>query len=278
MAEALETDSDPRVREHAASAVMHMGPDAFPLLLRALAQDEHARVRVSAALAIGNTVRYAEEPQRLAETSRKAVPHILPLLADGDPEVRMRASAALGRLRVMPERTVPAIADMLQDPEWKVRREAARALQRYPHDELKPVAPVLIEALGDRTGGCRNDQVRGPVTMMLAQMGAEVVPALSSALTDSESSPAVRTGIVVALSFIGSEAKAATPALIKALQDPDAMVRMCAAHAFTRIVPPTTDDVVVALTSALEDNSESVRGYAAEALRVVQRRAAAPDE
>lgn len=81
-----------------------------------------------------------------------------------------------------------------------------------------------------------------------------------------DESAAVRRSTVKTLGRIGPQARAAVPALIEALQDPDSFtVRGYAAEALRRI-GPDAKSAVAALIEALQDKSVHVRSQAAYAL------------
>jgi len=67
------------------------------------------------------------------------------------------------------------------------------------------------------------------------------------------------------LRWIGPEAKAAVPALVKTLEDSDTNVRWSAAEALGHI-GPVTDEVMPALVKTLRDTNPNVRWFAAWAL------------
>jgi len=73
-----------------------------------------------------------------------------------------------------------------------------------------------------------------------------------------DSNPTVRVQGAHGLSLHGSEARPAVPALVKALQSPDALLRSQAALALGAIEPAAAD-AVPALITALDDPEWSVR-------------------
>ncbi len=104
--------------------------------------------------------------------------------------------------------------------------------------------------------------------LVVAQEGiSSRVPTLIEALKDPDSD--VGYGAAQALGRIGPEAKAAVPALIKALvDDPRNTVRSHAAQALGQI-GPEAKAAVPALIEALKDENENVRNAADGALRKI---------
>lgn len=131
-------DPDARVREVAVIGLASAGTDAHDALRRALTS-EHAEVRFQAALSY-------------AEIAPDAATAILPLLDDGDPEVRANAARALGTCQSA--ESVAALRLTLDDRSTRVRHEAALALARRgaapPTDALSDAltdAELVLEAL-----------------------------------------------------------------------------------------------------------------------------------
>src|SRR5262249_41711834 len=76
---------------------------------------------------------------------------------------------------------------------------------------------------------------------------------------------------VDALGGLGREAAGSVPALIKALRDPDELVRESAARALSYIEPVDSRTVVPALTESLSDKAAAVRVAGATTLCHVDR-------
>lgn len=105
----------------------------------------------------------------------------------------------------------------------------------------------------------------------LINCGSQAVPALSVALQNPKRS--VRSGAVLVLNKIGTEAIAALPALTSVLQDEDITIRMNAAIALAQIIQvteveiqPEAGDAISALMKMLMDQDEGVRSATAYAL------------
>ncbi|HZT83199.1 MAG TPA: HEAT repeat domain-containing protein [Gemmataceae bacterium] len=144
--------------------------------------------------------------------------------------------------------------DRLADPDADERFRARWAIANVG----APAIPHLIEALGDE-----NPHVRQEAAAALGGMfgtdRSEAVPALAKLAADPE--PEVRAAAVEALACIGPPARAAGPALAKALGDEDVRTRRGASAALVRVLG---DDAVPHLTEALAD--DRAQPFAAAAL------------
>lgn len=132
------------------------------------------------------------------------------------------------------------------------------------------VVPHLVKALGHDIG-----MVRLTAAQVLYGFGAsatEAIPALAKALEDQE--PMVRQWAATALQnigfHVGPRAKVAVPALIKALNDKDAVVREWAASALGSI-GSSAETATFHLTNALQDQDQAVREAAADAIARIGR-------
>jgi len=136
-----------------------------------------------------------------------AVPVLVQLLSDDDPEVRDYAALALGDCGPDATAALPRLTEALRDDAPEVRRSAAVSVGRI-----------------DR---------RPEIT----------VPVLSRMLTDKE--VLVRCRVANLLGELGPDARAAVPALRQALVDEDPQVRVEAAEALKRIDPQPADEAGV---------------------------------
>lgn len=121
---------------------------------------------------------------------------------------------------------------------------AARA--KAPHNVVQVLKPILPEVapvidLPKAAAGS------------LAQIGPAAIPALKTALTDSDAE--VRRQAARALGQMGPVAEPAVPELTVALSDGDASVRQAAVQALGKIGPAAAP-AIPALIEALDDASE----------------------
>jgi len=213
-------------------------------LIQAL-MDESVRVREAAADALAES-----GPQAV-----DAVPALLQALKNEERDwaLRQAASDALGAIG---SEAVPALIEALADEDEQVRRAAAGAL-RDMGPQAGDAIPALIQTLRDK-------DVSMDAASALGEIGPQAIPALVEAVDDRDAQ--VRRGAILALGFIGPEAKEAAPLIIQALEgDAEWLVRSGAANALGWIKPDASE-AVPALVQALEDESEYVRSAAADAL------------
>src|SRR5262249_40811646 len=145
----------------------------------------------------------------------------------------------------------------LQDQDGIVRGSAARALGKIGA-ETADVVPALIKALEDQdaTG------VSGSAVEALVNIGRPALPQLIAALNE-RNGVVFRSGVAEAMARIRD--KNAVPALIKALEDQDKVVRRTAAQALG-VIGAKDADAVSGLIKAIGDDDGFVRRSAAEAL------------
>lgn len=99
---------------------------------------------------------------------------------------------------------------------------------------VPPVDEAIIAKLIDALDDADLD-VRQNLGLALAKIGPAAVEPLIKALQDDSAER--RAGAAYALGSIGSGARAALPALLNLLKDPDVAVRRQVSYAISRIVP-----------------------------------------
>ncbi len=322
-------DKDSRVRARAAGALQYFGPlfggdgyrhrpgepiwvkSAVPALITALT-DENLSVRLMAADSLGAIGSDAKDAvpalieaikdhalRRTAVTAlstigtdaSQAVPAIAEMLKDKSVDARLIAVDALGQIGGENEATVPALLSALNDDAVAVRsrtvfalgqlgsnaRSASSALVEAMKDEdlcdeatvaLRRIGadastvPALIELLKHKTP--RSRQLTAKVLSYIGTDAKDAVPALIQSLQDEHT----RQFAIHALGRIGSEAKAAVPALTQLLKNEVYYIRAGAAEALGRIGSDAKSSVAE-LVKALNDDNPQVRRFAAEALKKI---------
>ena len=99
--------------------------------------------------------------RKLCDLGRTAVPALIDLLKDKDPDLQRTVVRILGQIGPPAREAVPSIAEILHDKDWQFRSVAAVALGQIGPD-AKPAVAELTAALkdGERLrAGLRN---RGP--------------------------------------------------------------------------------------------------------------------
>jgi len=95
-------------------------------------------------------VLWATEP----EYQGKPLSHWLSQAKDKDPNVRFRATEALGEMGAAAKAAVPTLAELLRDKEWSVRKSAALALRKIePRADKREEVIAKSLAPGQSAGG-----------------------------------------------------------------------------------------------------------------------------
>ena len=225
----------------------------------------------------------------------KAIPLLLKILEDPEPEQRRTAAQSLGKIGR--KAALPALIKAVKDSDHRVRREAAWALGMIgddseatrlslisllfdPTPDVREAAALALAQTGDANiglsdlqqrlfaSGTDNDTKRlaaGALAGMANQAGDAIVRRL---LQDPD--PMVRRWAVAALAEIADN-EAATPLSLLLKKDPDSGVRIEAAFHLGKIGDAAAR---VALKTALKDPDEHVRRLAESALQESRQEAA----
>jgi HEAT repeat protein len=248
--EALKT-RDEALRQAAARALMRADPDtALPFFVAAL-KDDDVGVRKTAVVCIG----------QLGPRALTAADRVRPLVDDPNLAVRLPAAETLWLIQRQPFVPVQALNAMLKDRDPKIRQGAAEALGRIGPPAAIAFVP-LAGLLSDKEAG-----VRVASAAALKGIGgkeASTIPNLLAGLHD----PAVAKDVGAVLVGFGS---AAVPALIKELDDEDALVRGRVAGVLGAMGPTAADAMRVLTFRSKNDSDATVREAAAEALKKIKR-------
>jgi serine/threonine protein kinase/HEAT repeat protein len=246
--------TDPTIRGYTAAALAQLGPGAraevLPLLLETL-RDLVPEVRQ----------KVLEGLDKLGPPEATDLPRLLQAARSDRPPVRLYAAKALGQLGPAAREAVPLLTSFLDDPDAEVAAAAAVALGTLG-PEAATAVPQLLTSLNSRN----KELVRQAATALSRiSQGDKVVTALADVLRRSDRSDKdVQVTLAAALGKMGSAAKPAVPALVKALTwGPE--VQDAAVAAFGRI----GKDAVPALIEALKQigpQNRSLRIGAARAL------------
>lgn len=185
-------------------------------------------------------------------------PILLQKLRDDDSRVRQWSAWALGNLNQtddLPHERVPSLVARLSDPVQPVRLAAAQALGEL--DQNPGIARRLLDALQSSEREVRRAAARA----LIGHAGIDALPSLIQTSTDQDAE--VRQAIVAALGESGS-ARAIPPLLDRLAQDPTASVRAEAAFQLGKI--GTVELVEPLRQAATSDGNVQVRRWAAAAV------------
>jgi HEAT repeat protein len=237
-------DADSWVRLHAAAALLPSQPgnvEAAAVLVAGLGDEDIPTSTLS---------------DLLDRVGPAAVPTLTRALASPSLRARDLAAVHLGRLGPAAKEAVPALVKALEDTDSFISRRARAALGAIGPVAAREAVPALARLL--KKFGAKDEAVQA-----LGRLGPDAVPALLEATKDNKSPETVE-----ALGAIGPGAKAAVPALVTLLTDPDTFLRRAAAGALANI-GPDAHEASSALVTALKDGDPVVRQRAAAALKRV---------
>lgn len=125
----------------------------------------------------------------------------------------------------------------------QVTRECLVSLLRSLGNDAKSAVPVMIRtARSDEATGVRQSAIGYFISSagencLLNQLPAKQKQALLPALMRAMQDATLRHNAAIALKFYPEQREVVAPVLVKALQDPQPQVRVCAAEALNRVAP-----------------------------------------
>ena len=245
-------DADPSVVLPALHSLADIGPEAVPVLVKAL---ENPRARYWASVALAE----------IGEAAAPAVPALRAGVAAGEPEERMQSIMALAAIGDASRPAIGEIAKALDAQENSLRFAAAFALGRLRAKEADAAlekaamdADPLLAAIAA--------WARARIHPDDKQLVGAAVEKLTAGLAGGK--PAVQTAAISAISDLkgsidDATEKRLTDEFVRLLSSPEADVREAAAAALVREGPLAVD----ALEKALAD--PGVRGIAMEILTAI---------
>jgi HEAT repeat protein len=206
----------------------------------------------------------ATATSKLGSMGQKAVPPLLILMGEEEPDVRARACIVFGRIGAKGREAIPALVRALGDEAPPVGRSAAWALSR--------IGPLASEAL---KGKCKDkDPVVGELAIWaLAEIypqPREAAELFARALRADD--VRVRKAAADGLAKLGARARDAVGVLIEVTDDPDVEVRSSAIAALG-YVGADAKEAVPALAAALQRETPALKILVLRALRRMGARA-----
>lgn len=228
-------DSDPLVRDHAATAFVSLLPECVPFLLRQLDAPER---RLSAALALGE-IRWYESEKRPAASLKH--PAASTAIKNADDELRLLLDTAGPRLQALaqgdkPDEAIAALWALVKpldggaagvalvvknltacQPSLQPRGLHALKITETARESraIVPALPLLLKFASDPQAAAA-DRKDAQLILQSAGYGAESVPALMAALQDG--TPPERNMAADALKGLGPTARGAIPLLVGMLE------------------------------------------------------------
>jgi len=216
--------------------IARLEPDTILTTLMTMVQDEDPRVR-------GTSI---EGLAMAAKSQETLISQILPILTqamqDKDPGVRVASVEGLTQItrhqKLIPQ-VFPLLTNGLKDRSACVRARSAEFLgtligqSKSYTNELKLVIPdLIVVASRDSSAWARSNALSSLGEANVAS--EEIVPVLVRFLKHD---PDVGMRTVAAIGLSNNATPESTKALIEAISDPDARVRMVAVHNVLRIEP-----------------------------------------
>lgn len=216
------------------------------------------------------------------DLSGGGAPELARLIADPNAPGRcslisLSVRAIHGMGEAVEQQTIHNLIAILQGTDDEVpKRGAAAALGEFGPKAAEAI-PVLEKVLRSPMGPARTqDSVAAAnrneltlparATVALGQIGSEgnsrVIAILADLLESDDAT--VRNYAAIGLEHLGPKARAAVPALAKALKSPDVIVRRWSSMALSKIGGAEVRAALPALRAALDDEDPSVRSHAAE--------------
>ncbi|HMF17886.1 MAG TPA: HEAT repeat domain-containing protein [Gemmataceae bacterium] len=246
--------------------------EAVPALQKAL-QGNRRYVRPGAAEALG----------AMGRDSRDSIPTLLAVLKETDPELRVAAAEAVGKIAAAEAqadknavRAKAAYSDLLflskVDQNEGVQKAAGTALAKIGRPTGDDVN-ILLQLLEDKMQPAHFRHAAGQVLGIVGPEAIKATVRLGKVLGNAEDDAGVRTLAAYALGDIGPPAKTELPALLAALKAPEVGIKAGAAYAFGEIfqgMKKLPAELVPALELAAEHPDINVSEAAKAAIKKIK--------
>lgn len=249
-------DASPVLRFLAAYALGEIGPPAKSAAdgLEKLTRDPFGEIAAEGARALVVVTGSVEKVKAPVEAA----------LMDGSARNRRGILQLIARMGPAGKPFAPAALRLLDDPEAEVRATALEYVASLNAETAKPAIPRVAKLLADEDEKTR--RAAANVLLALGRAAAPVADALAKAVA-TDADEGVRTVALEAVAALGPEGKGAVPNLVKVIGDPTAPAPLrLKALTVTPALAPADAELAKAVTKAMGDKSEEVRGAAAAAL------------
>jgi len=241
------------------SAIMALGytkgPNVYPVLLSQL-DNPNPSIQHAAVISLGRFGK-AEAIKELVKPK---------IFRSSTSNIRWAAVAAVGKLGDC--RVIDHLLKAVEDPEWIVRTQAVTEVKGKVQDIIERKDARLARVLAHMLS-LDNEEIVDMAVNGFKELGAETVPLLHEALTNS--SATIRTNAARALGKLHSHQS--VPFLLELLQDSQWKVRASASEALGLIGDKRA---IEALLQALQDNVSHVQDAAVVAIVRFGKRAVMP--
>ncbi|GAB4304984.1 MAG: hypothetical protein Kow0069_00140 [Promethearchaeota archaeon] len=261
------THPDEAVKEAAAEVLARRGGvDPIGVVERLVGVPEQKHF-VKKGVVSSTVIRVAQE------RPKEVIPFLLKVLEEGDDAERTVAATTIGEVGALhPELFDPQVVArvLLKDPLPRVRQLVSKSISEVVEREparVKNIVVNLIQGLSDE-----NENVRIAISKTLqriSKLAPELVPIPPIVGQLEEKDVFTREALVKVLGHVGHRLPdQAVPALVKAMGDPEWIVRNAAAEALGTVATavPEGADVAGLLVKALDDEDKWVRSSATAAL------------
>ena len=150
--------------------IRQIGPAALPDLLAAAAGNQNAQTRRKAVAALGYS-------------GADALPHVLRLMSDPNPQIRDAAIRSVGAVGPAAKEALPALVKIVREENVNFRTAAISSLGKLG-PEAKPAVPLLLECLKDKDPNVR---ITAITALGLVPLDAKTaLPVLDEAIKDDK--------------------------------------------------------------------------------------------
>jgi HEAT repeat protein len=235
----------------AGHALAQIGKPGLPYLIKALQVEKPYYTREYACMALRD----------LGPDAQPATPHLIELLYDENPIVRMAAAETLQAIGPGARPAIPALVESVKDKDAGVRILVVKALANMEQEPI--VVSALISALTDEVPDIRTEA--GKALASFGPVAKEAVPALRAAFKDVQGRVRIAAGR--ALWRITGDKEAVLRDLRASAKSEEGHTRLAAAAALWEI--ERSELALLTVIAALRDDDPDVRWEAQDALIVV---------